>query len=49
MWKGSGRDPEGRNSNTEHLKRSKEKQKDTESKREDQDGPDAPEYDARKH
>jgi hypothetical protein len=37
---------DGRNSNTEHLKRSKENQK---AQKEDQDAPDDPEYGAGKH
>jgi hypothetical protein len=40
---------EGRNSNTEDLKINKEKQKCTERRKEDQDGPDDPEYGAGKH
>jgi hypothetical protein len=43
-----GKDSEGRNSNTERLKRSKEKQKGTERRKENQDGPDDPVYDAGK-
>jgi hypothetical protein len=39
----------GKNSNTDHLKRSKEKQKCTKKRKEDQDGPDDPEYGAGKH
>jgi hypothetical protein len=42
-------DSEGRNSNTEHLKRGKEKLKGTKRRKEDQDGPDDPEYVAGKH
>jgi hypothetical protein len=40
---------ESRNSNTEYLKRSKEKQKDMERRKENQDGTDDPEYGAGKH
>jgi hypothetical protein len=44
-----GKDWEGRNNNTAHLKRRKEKQKAQKRRKESQNGPDNPEYGAGKH
>jgi hypothetical protein len=44
-----GKDSEGRNSNAEHLKTSKEKQRAQKKRKDDEGGPDDPEYGAGKH